>query len=80
MLWDEFSSQNRLVNNYLGYPVLWSSPLIISVYSFIIMNTLFSVPSNAIASYSVSMPSTFEVQISCLQCELTEIKFLYHVI
>ena len=44
------------------------------------MNTLFSVPSNAIASYSVSMFSTFEVQFSCLQCELTEIKFMYHAI
>ena len=54
----------------------------ICIYSIIIMNTLFCVPSNAIASYtcSVSMPSTFEVQFSCLQCELTKIKFLYHVI
>ena len=60
--------------------MLWSSPLIISVYSIIIMNTLFSVPSNAIASYSVSMLSTFEVQFSCLLWELTEIKFLYHAI
>ena len=53
MLWDEFSSQNQLVNNYLGYPMLWSSPLIISVYSIFIMNTLFCVPSTAIDSYSV---------------------------
>ena len=43
--------------------MLWSSPLIISVYSIFIMNTLFSVPRNAIASSSVSMLSTFKQQL-----------------